>query len=148
MSQLMENVYDIKELYVVKLDENYKEYLPNLKNNIEDVEYFNTNLYYIVEKFKIDSKNNNVYEFYTECVVGRCFFERLINNQDESIPNIFSEFYKFPIECLSSRERTEGKISTSRIFQIFQQINCCQLNLENTNQDNQKTMKLVNVKHD
>ena len=76
MSHLMENAYDIKELYVVKLKENYRDYLPKIINQGEekDIEYFNTNLYYIVEKFQIDDKKNGFHEFYTECIIGRCFF--------------------------------------------------------------------------
>ena len=145
MSQLMENAYDIKELYVVKLKENYKDYLPKLHNHSDgkDVEYFNPNLYYIVEKFKIDNKNNGFHEFYTECIIGRCFFERVIEEKEEGVPDIFLEMYKFPIDYLNNREKVERKIYTSRIFQIFQQINCNQMMCENKDTNQDKRLSLI-----
>ena len=125
MSTLTENIYDINDLYIVKLGEDYKRYLPNNSkgDELEDVEYFNSNIYYIVERCLIENKPSGFHEFYTECIVGRDLFYRIIERKDENIPEIFKEIYEFPKEYFSKEELKHGKITTSRVFQIFQEIN-------------------------
>lgn len=124
MSGLTENIYDIKDLCIVKLKENYLDYLPNDKikeEEIKDTEYFNPNLYYIVEKCII--RNREYCEFYTECIVGRDFYRRIDEQPITDIPLIFEEIYPFNKEWLSKEERMDGRVTTSRLFQIFQQLN-------------------------
>lgn len=126
MSLLRENIYDIKDLYVVKLNDNYKDFLPNNKKENDDnkyIECFNPNFYYIVERCLIENKPSGFYEYYTECIVGRDLFYRVIEKNDEKTPEIFREIYLFPKEYISKEELKQGKITTSRIFQIFQEIN-------------------------
>ena len=43
--------------------------------------------------------------------------------ESQVIPNIFETMEKFSDDYLNEEEKQTGKITTSRIFQIFQEIN-------------------------
>ena len=43
--------------------------------------------------------------------------------ESQVIPNIFETMEKFQEDYLNEEEKQTGKITTSRIFQIFQEIN-------------------------
>ena len=49
MSSLRENIYDINDLYIVKLNENYVERIKE-----EYIRYYNRDLKFIVEKFSYE----------------------------------------------------------------------------------------------
>lgn len=125
MSLLTENIYDINDLYVIKLKDNYKDYLPDNKNKQDNeyIECFNPSFYYIVERCLIENKPSGFYEYYTECMIGKDLVYRVIENKDEKNPEIFAEVYSFPKQYFNKEELKNKKTTTSRIFQIFQEIN-------------------------
>lgn len=143
MSGLTENIYEIRDLYIVKLKENYLDYLPNnnLKEEIKDTEYFNVDLYYIVEKCIVN--NRDYCEFYTECIVGRDFYSRIDEKPITDTPLIFEEIYPFNKEWLSKEERMDGRVTTSRLFQIFQQLNLYRNLKDKDDKEVSKKLKLV-----
>ena len=120
MSNLTENVYNIADLYVVKLK---KEIASQEKS--EYMEFFNPNLFFIVEKFVIKKDDGLPYFFeaYTECITGRDLFMNESREGSHDIPNVFESMEEFQEDYLNEEEKQTGKITTSRIFQIFQEIN-------------------------
>ena len=73
----------------------YEKYQMNdmskLAKEIKDTEYFNVDLYYIVEKCIVN--NRDYCEFYTECIVGRDFYSRIDEKPITDTPLIFEEIY-------------------------------------------------------
>ena len=116
---LTEN-YDIKDLYVVKFKEKY---LNKLGVSQEFINYFKSNLKYIVERFKLKENDIYTYEIYKECIVGQDFYNRESKNDILSIPKIFSYIEELPLEYLDEEEKKSGQISSARLFQIFEEIN-------------------------
>ena len=120
MSNLTENIYNVADLYIVSLKEEFAKY-----EKPEYTELFNPNLFFIVEKFVIKKDDGLPYffEVYTECITGRDLFMNESREESQVIPNIFETMEKFPNDYLNEEEKQTGKITTSRIFQIFQEIN-------------------------
>ena len=112
--------YDIKDLYIVKLNDDL---LNNIGISNEFVNYFNSNLYYIVERFCISEDNINYYEMYKECIIGEDFYSREGRIEIQQMPEVFESMNQLPLEYLDEEEIKKGEISTIRIFQIFQEIN-------------------------
>lgn len=122
MSCLSEE-YNIEDLYVVKFNENYNEYLKEQNENI----IFNPNLYYIVERFKCKCKGItgviDHYESYKECVSGIEIFDRYSNKEIEDIPLIFDEIYILPEEYLSEEEKKKKIISSNKLYFVSLDLN-------------------------
>lgn len=125
MSGLTENEYRVKDLYIVKLSEDYQKYLKIANNNFDN-NYLDSINYFIVEKcFSKEILNNHeiYYEFYTECVLGKDFYERTSNVELKKQPEIFQEIYPFSVELLKENEKELDIITTGIIFRIFMEIN-------------------------
>ena len=122
MSHLTENIYDIKDLYLIKFNDNYQD---NFNQEEGYIKYFNLGLQYIVEKFAIeDNKTKKMFfEVYTECITGQDFYKRENKESFSGFPDIFESITEFPIEYLDEEEKKRGKVTTMRLFQIFQEIN-------------------------
>lgn len=122
MSCLSEE-YNIEDLYVVKFNKNYKEYLKEKNENIT----FNPNLYYIVERFKCKYKTITGiiehYESYKECVSGIEIFDRYSNKEIEDTPLIFDEIYTFSDEYLSEEEKKKKNISSNKLYFVTLDLN-------------------------
>jgi len=120
MSNLNENIYDIKDLYIVKLNEDYIE-----RKSDDYIQYFNKDLKFIVEKFNVQKTGDLPYyvEYYMECITEQDLSNRRSKHEFTSIPHVFSSVEEFPIEYLTEEEKQSGKITTMRLFQIFQEIN-------------------------
>ena len=119
MNSLSE-IYEIKDLYVVK----FKRELINMigiEYN-EFINYFKPNLYYIVERFK-NNYDNHYYETYKECIAGEDFYKREDTKELNDIPDIFESIEPLANDYLDEEEINKGLITTTRIFQIFQEIN-------------------------
>lgn len=112
--------YDIKDLYVVKFKEKY---LNKLGVSNEFVNYFKSNVKYIVERFKLTENDLFIYEIYKECIAGEDFYSRESKKDILSIPKIFSYIQELPKEYLDEEEIKTGKVTSTRLFQIFQEIN-------------------------
>ena len=117
---MLTEVYDIKDLYVVKFKEKYLEKL-GLSNDF--INYFKTNLKYIVERFKFSENDLYNYEIYKECIIGEDFYSRQSKTDTLSIPKIFASIEELPKEYLDEEELKTGIVSSARLFQIFQEIN-------------------------
>lgn len=122
MSRLTENIYGIKDLYLIKFKEDY---LKKFDQEEGYIKYFNSGLKYIVEKFTIDDNitKKPYFEVYTECITGQDFYKREDKESFDDIPDIFESILDFPIEYLDEEEKRSGKVTTMRLFQIFQEIN-------------------------
>ena len=120
MSNLTENVYNIADLYVVKLKEEMASY-----EKAGYMEFFNPNLFFIVEKFVVKKDDGLPYffEVYMECITGRDLYMNESREETQGLPNVFESIEEFPNDYLYEEEKQTGKITTSRIFQIFQEIN-------------------------
>ena len=119
MNGLLE-YFEIKDLYIVK----FKRELINtvgLEYN-EFINYFKPEFYYIVERFH-DENNNKHFETYKECIAGEDFYKRESYEDFNKIPEIFELMELLPNEYLDEEEINKGIISSTRIFQIFQEIN-------------------------
>ena len=119
MNSLSER-FETKDLYVVQ-------FKPELINTIGFeyngfINYFKPNLYYIVERF-YDSDEKNHYETYKECIAGEDFYKRESTEEFKNIPDIFESIEPLSNDYLDDEEINLEMISTTRIFQIFQEIN-------------------------
>ena len=117
---LKNDFYNIKDLYVVRLDDAYVK-----KSRNEYIHYYNSDLKFIVEKISIEKGGELPYyvEFYTECITELDLVKRSSKRQFKSIPKEFYYIEELPLEYLTEEEVQSGKISTMRLFQIFQEIN-------------------------
>lgn len=120
MSNLNNSVYEIKDLYIVKFNDQYVE-----KKDEEYMRYYNKNLNFIVEKFSTEHTGELPFyiEIYTECISEQDLIKREDTKPFENIPSIFESLEKFPLEYLTKEEITSGLINSKRLFQIFQEIN-------------------------
>ena len=120
MNNMTENIFNIKDLYVVKLKE-------GIKNDQQNgyVEVFNVDLFFIAERILI-KKNEGVpyfFEVYTECITEKDLYAREGEKEWSEIPPLFESIQEFPVDYLNEEEKMTGKIRVGRIFQIFQEIN-------------------------
>ncbi|MBR3661116.1 MAG: hypothetical protein IKN63_04330 [Bacilli bacterium] len=124
MNSLKEKVYDIKDLRIVMINKNYV-----TSNKDEYINYFNENIKFIVEKqvFKDSDTNGNLcyHEYYTECVTEEDLLVRSSDRDFDYFPNMFSIVSRIPSKYFTKEELQNGKISTIRIYKIFQDINFC-----------------------
>ena len=142
MSKLLQNIYSVADLYVVKIR---KDYLDN-KNETNDIKYFNTDFLLIVEKFTLDSKEDGkiAFESYEECFTGADIFIREDINKNAKNPVLFEFIKELPKEYLTEEEIKTGKIGTLRLFQIFQILNCQNLHLcEDLKKEEEKGKKKI-----
>ena len=119
MSSLRENIYDIKDLYIVKLNNEYVE------KKGDYIQYYNRDLKFIVEKFSMEKIGELPYysEIYTECITEQDLYSRHSSKPFRRMPKVFSSLEEFPKEYLTEEELKTEKVSTMRLFQIFQEIN-------------------------
>jgi len=121
MSNLKENIYDISDLRIGQLSDNYV-----IKQD-DSVKYFSNKIKLIVEVMLIKSRNMddtiNYTEYYSECLTGEDLFNRTAKQPFEDIPPLFASLEKINSKFLTDEEIKTGKIGTLRIFQVFQDIN-------------------------
>lgn len=118
MSKVTDNTFNINDLYIAKIKEDYK-----ININGEYIEYFNPNFYYILEKFCLDDKLSIQIEIYTECFTGEDISIRENIKKDDSFPDMFEVLEPLPKEYLTKEEIMDKQVRTLRLFQIFQMIN-------------------------
>ncbi len=121
--------YEIKDLKIVRINENYIE-----KHENDYIEYFNPKLIFIVEKCMIENKDNQglsyFTEYYTECITEMDIYKRESNKPFKEEANVFSIIIDIPLEYLTDEEIKLGKISVRRIYKILQDINIKSLEKE------------------
>ena len=135
MSKVTDNVFNIKDLYIAKIKENYK-----TSTNGEYTEYFNSNFYILLEKFALEDDSNIQIETYTECFTGEDISIRENVKKDNSFPDIFEIIEQLPTEYLTEEEIKNKRVRTLRLFQIFQMINY--QNMKKNKEDNVKVKSL------
>lgn len=118
MSKVTDNTFNINDLYIAKIKEDYK-----ININGEYTEYFNPNFYYILEKFALENNSNIQIEIYTECFTGEDISIRENIKKDDSLPDMFEFLESLPKEYLTKEEIKDNRIRTLHLFQIFQMIN-------------------------
>ena len=118
MSKVTDNTFNINDLYIAKIKEDYK-----ININGEYTEYFNPNFYYILEKFALENNSNIQIEIYTECFTGEDISIRENIKKDDSLPDMFEFLESLPKEYLTKEEIRDNRIRTLHLFQIFQMIN-------------------------
>ena len=118
MSKVTDNTFNINDLYIAKIKEDYK-----ININGEYTEYFNPNFYYILEKFALENNSNIQIEIYTECFTGEDISIRENIKKDDSLPDMFEFLEPLPKEYLTKEEIKDNRIRTLHLFQIFQVIN-------------------------
>lgn len=119
MNSLSEN-FEIKDLYVVKFKRELINTIGLEFNGF--INYFKPDLFYIIERFTTND-NKHFHETYKECIAGEDFYKREGNDAFKNIPDIFETIEPISDEYLDSDEINNGIISTTRIFQIFQELN-------------------------
>ena len=121
MSKITDNIYDINDIFVVKIKKDYKE----INTSDGYIQTFNPNFCQFVERFLLDTSDGLKYEMelYTECFTGETVFLRENINKNMSIPNMFEFMYQLPEKYLTEEEIKTGKIRTVRLYQIFQLLN-------------------------
>lgn len=118
---LLDNIYDIKDLYLVKFQEDYFNYLLH-KDKITRI--FHPDFYFIVERFKISSsEGKNNLEIYTESITCEDIYSREDQEEFKTIPPLFSEMFLVPREYYTDYEIKSGLVTSTRLFQIFQEYN-------------------------
>ncbi len=139
MSKITDNIYDIKDIFVVKIKNDFKE----INTNDGYIQTFNPNFCQFVERFLLDSRDGLKYdmELYTECFTGETVSLRENLNKNASIPNMFEFMYSLPENYLNEEELKTGKIRTIRLYQIFQLLNYEILKNKEI-QENTKTKKI------
>lgn len=118
MSKVTDNTFNINDLYIAKIKEDYK-----ISINGEYTEYFNPNFYYLLEKFVLENNSNIQIEIYTECFTGEDISIRENIKKDDSLPDMFEVLEPLPKEYLTKEEIKDNRIRTLHLFQIFQMIN-------------------------
>ena len=118
MSKVTDNIFNINDLYIAKIKEDYK-----VNINGEYTEYFNSNFYYLLEKFALEYNSNIQVEIYTECFTGEDISIRENIKKDDSLPDMFEVLEPLPKEYLTKEEIKDNQIRTLHLFQIFQMIN-------------------------
>ena len=121
MSKITDNIYDINDIFVVKIKNDYKE----INTNDGYIQTFNPNFCQFVERFLLDTSDGLKYEMelYTECFTGETVSLRENINKNMNIPNMFEFMYPLPEKYLTDEEIKTGKIRTVRLYQIFQLLN-------------------------
>lgn len=121
MSKITDNIYDINDIFVVKIKNDYKE----INTNDGYIQTFNPNFCQFVERFLLDTCDGLKYEMelYTECFTGETVSLRENINKNMNIPNMFEFMYPLPEKYLTEEEIKTGKIRTVRLYQIFQLLN-------------------------
>ncbi len=121
MSKITDNIYDINDIFVVKIKNDYKE----INTNDGYIQTFNPNFCQFVERFLLDTNDGLKYEMelYTECFTGETVSLRENINKNINIPNMFELMYPLPEKYLTEEEIKTGKIRTVRLYQIFQLLN-------------------------
>ena len=119
----MNNVmYNIKDLRIVMINKDYIE-----QHEDENLNNFNDNVKFIVEKTIIESADNdkNKYyaEYYTECITEQDLSSRVAYDEFETVPDVFSFESTIPDEYFTEEELAIGKVSALRVFKILQDIN-------------------------
>lgn len=135
MSKVTDNTFNINDLYIAKIKEDYK-----ININGEYTEYFNPNFYYLLEKFSLENNSNIQIEIYTECFTGEDISIRENIQKDSLIPDMFEVLEPLPKEYLTKEEIKDNRIRTLRLFQIFQMINY--QNMMNIKDDKVKVKEL------
>ena len=118
MSKVTDNIFNINDLYIAKIKEDYK-----ININGEYTEYFNPNFYYLLEKFALENNSNIQIEIYTECFTGEDISIRENIKKDDYLPDMFEFLEPLPKEYLTKEEIKDNRIRTLHLFQIFQVIN-------------------------
>lgn len=118
MSKVTDNTFNINDLYIAKIKEDYK-----VNINGEYTKYFNSNFYYILEKFALENNSNIQIEIYTECFTGEDISIRENIKKDDYLPDMFEFLESLPKEYLNKEEIKDNRIRTLHLFQIFQVIN-------------------------
>ena len=135
MSKVTDNTFNINDLYIAKIKEDYK-----ININGEYTEYFNPNFYYLLEKFSLENNSNIQIEIYTECFTGEDLSIRENIQKDSLIPDMFEILEPLPKEYLTKEEIMNKQVRTLRLFQIFQMINY--QNMMNIKEDKVKVKSL------
>ena len=135
MSKVTDNTFYINDLYIAKIKEDYK-----VNINGEYTEYFNSNFYYLLEKFALEYNSNIQVEIYTECFTGEDISIRENIKKDDSLPDMFEILEPLPKEYLTKEEIKDNRIRTLHLFQIFQMINY--QNMMNIKDDKVKVKEL------
>ena len=135
MSKVTDNTFNINDLYIAKIKEDYK-----ININGEYTEYFNPNFYYLLEKFALENNSNIQIEIYTECFTGEDLSIRENIQKDSLIPDMFEILEPLPKEYLTKEEIMDKQVRTLRLFQIFQMINY--QNMMNIKDDKVKVKEL------
>lgn len=135
MSKVTDNTFNINDLYIAKIKEDYK-----ININGEYTEYFNPNFYYLLEKFALENNSNIQIEIYTECFTGEDLSIRENIQKDSLIPDMFEILEPLPKEYLTKEEIMNKQVRTLRLFQIFQMINY--QNMMNIKEDKVKVKSL------
>ena len=118
MSKVTDNTFNINDLYIAKIKEDYK-----ININGECTEYFNSNFYYLLEKFALENNSNIQIEIYTECFTGEDISIRENIKKNDYLPDMFEFLEPLPKEYLTKEEIKDNRIRTLHLFQIFQVIN-------------------------
>ena len=118
MSKVTDNTFNINDLYIAKIKEDYK-----ISINGEYTEYFNPNFYYLLEKFSLENNSNIQIEIYTECFTGEDISIRENIKKNDYLPDMFVFLEPLPKEYLTKEEIKDNRIRTLHLFQIFQMIN-------------------------
>ena len=107
MSKVTDNTFNINDLYIAKIKEDYK-----ININGEYTEYFNSNFYYLLEKFALEYNSNIQVEIYTECFTGEDLSIRENIQKDSLIPDMFEILEPLPKEYLTKEEIKDNRIRT------------------------------------
>jgi len=120
--------YDIKDLRIVMMNKKYVEH------HDDNLDNFNENIKFIVEKQVIQSENNdkNKYyaEYYAECITEKDLSFRVGYEEFENVPEIFSFVSRIPSKYFTKEEIKSGRTTKLRLYKIFQDINFTKENTE------------------
>ena len=122
MQNLLDNIYDIKNIIAVKFKDNYKEYLDkDGVKKLENIGYF-PDTYYFLNREVIENKDGTYEEIYEDGILGIKLFERIVKDNN-SLPDFIEEIIPFELQGLTDEETTKGLIGSSKLFYNFQIIN-------------------------
>ncbi len=120
---MLENLYEIKDLIVVRFKDDYQDYLNNeVINNLNGFKHFNDTFYYLDREI-VKNPDGTYLEIYEDAILGILLYERVVKSDNLDYPEFIEEVKEVELEGLTPLELEKGIVGSSKLFYNFQIIN-------------------------
>ena len=117
---MLENLYEIKDIILVRFKNNYKDYLSKeVVSNLNGFEHFNDTFYYL-DREVVKNPDGSYLEIYEDAILGVLLYERIVKSDKEDYPDFIEEVKDVELEGLTEEEKGKGIVGSSKLFYNFQ----------------------------